>query len=365
MRTIIKDLSAHLMTLQQENGAFKDPIYDFSDPRPTAEIAKSLVYLGKEKEVKKSIDWLLSVQNENGSWNEVLPDKDGESCVAAGTVGRLLLQIYWRTKDKRCLEAALKAGRYVLSKEFSPGYFIKSYGHYSDVLNVNATCAAFLYALYQETKEEEYIEARDRAIFNVVRFQFNDGAYPYASPIRTYVYEWHLNVRDPHYHAITLYFLLLADPELENEYLKISAEKAISWLKSVLTNDGFDWSKCKQDFSIGITGAYGYAAYCFNYFNKTDAFNKIIEHLKKIQVNGAYERYETPKILQTVKGVVGDIVELEYRSNTGYPFPVRIRKGIRRIKRDLIERRKGKRQFSLYYSAQILDCLMEIEKSNK
>jgi len=359
MKEIINKLSESLLKLQTEKGAFEDPIFKFCDPRPTAEIAKSLYYLGKVEEAKKALGWLITVQNENGSWNEVLPDLNEESCVATGVVGRILLILYQETNNKKYLKSALKAGEYVLSKEFTPGYFVKSYYHYGDILNVNATCAAFLYALYKQIEEQKYIDARDRAIFNVIRYQFKDGAYPYGAPIRTFPYEWHLNVRDPHYQGITLYFLLLSDPKLENKYLRISAERAIKWLESCLTKNGFDWSKDKLMFSVGITGSYGYAAYCFHYFKKYDALDKVIARLRYLQVDGAYERYEPPSISQTIKGVFSELFEIQHQSSTDYSLPSRLRRSVRRCKRDLIERRN--RQFSLYYSAQILDCLTEID----
>ncbi len=362
---IINGLSEALLELQIEDGSFKDPIFGFSDPRITAEISKSLFYLGKEKEALEGLDWLISQQRKDGSWNEVLPGPspyfDDESCVATATVGRILLLTYKRTENKNYLESALKASKHVLLKEFSPGYFIKSLPHYGDILNVNATCAAFLFELYENTNDKKFIEARNRAIFNIVRFQFMDGAYPYGSPIRTCPYEYHLNVRDPHYQGITLYFLLHSDPELKNQYLKISTKGAIEWLESSLNNSGFDWSKDKLMFSIGATGAYGYAAYCFDYFKRRKAYEIIVKKLMNLQLDGLYERYESGRFSETIKGIFGELFEVNYVSNTGYPLSVKIKRIRNRLKRDLIERRN--RKISLYYSAQIFDCLTELKVS--
>ncbi len=363
MKVIINDISKALLKLQTEDGGFKDPVHNFIDPRPTAEISKSIFYLGKEEEAIKGLDWLIKGQAENGSWNEIISTGNKESCVATGIVGRILLIMYRKTENKAYLNSALKAGQYILSKEFSPGYFIKSHYHYGDILNVNATCAAFLYELHSQTKEDKYIKVRDRAIFNIIRYQFNDGAYPYGSPIRTFPYEYHLNVRDPHYQGITLYFLLLSDPELKNEYLKISVEKAIYWLESSLKSNGFDWSKDKLMFSVGVTGAYGYAAYCFRYFKKEEALGVVLRRLRKLQVDGMYERYEPFRFSETVKGIVSELFELTYVANTGYPLTVRLKRVKNRLGRDLKERRK--RKLSLYYSAQILDCLTELEEKNE
>lgn len=358
MDEIIKNLSEALLKIRAEDGSFRDPVSNLLDFRPSAEIAKSLLYLGKKEDAQKTFDWLVKNQNVNGSWNEVHPDLNEESTVATSIIGNMLLRSYFLTDDSRYLESSIAAGEYVLSKEFSPGYFIKSYYHYGDILNVNATCAAFLYNLFKATDSKRFIEARDRAIYNTVRYQFKDGAYPYSSPIRTFPYEWHLNVRDPHYHAITLYFLLLSDPVLENKYLSISVNRAIEWLESCTGKGGVNWAMDKMMFSLGVTGCYGYAAYCFNYFKKEQALKNVISRLKDLQINGAYERYEPTDILQTLKGTIGDLIELEHRSNTEYPLPVRARQMVRRMRRDLIERRK--RKFSCYYSAQILDCLTEI-----
>ncbi len=352
-------LTKSLLKLQTESGSFKDPVYKFEDPRVVAEIAKSMLYLGKKNESKKAFNWIIKAQNKNGSWNEVLPDKDNESCLATAITGRFLLIGYQKTKNEKYKKSALNAAKFVLSKEFSPGYYIKSNGHYNDILNVNASCAALLYELYKTTKDKKYLKARDRAIFNTVRFQFTDGAYPYASPVRHYCDLWNLNDRDPHYQAITLYHLLKSDPQLKNQYLKISAPKAIKWLEKTITKKGADWSKDKLMFSIGTTGIYGYAAYCFNHFKMYEKQEICINILKKRITNSLYERYEPPNIIETIKGVSNELIELNYNNPSQHSLPEKYKRIRNRLKRDLIERRK--RQPSLYYSAQILECLTEIK----
>ena len=359
IKELISQLTKSLLKLQTASGSFKDPVYKFEDPRVAAELAKSLAYLGKKEESKKAFNWLIKTQNKNHSWNEVLPDKNNESCLATAIIGRFLLIGYKKTKDKKYKKSALNAAKFVLSKEFSPGYFIKSNSHYADVLNVNASCAAFLYELYKTTKDKKYIKARDRAIFNTVRYQFNDGAYPYGSQVRCYSDFWNLNDRDPHYQAITLYHLLKSDPQLKNQYLKISAPKAMKWLDRTITKKGADWSKDKLMFSIGTTGIYGYAAYCFNHFKMHGKQEICINILKKRLTNGLYERYEPPNIIETIKGVSDELFELNYNNPSQHSLPEKYKRIRNRLKRDLIERRK--RQPSLYYSAQILECLTEIK----
>jgi len=356
---LINGLTESLLKLQQKDGAFYDPIHNVKDPRPTAEISKALLELGKKKQAIKGFDWILKQQLKNGAWEEVFtPQEHYESCVATGVVGRILVRAFNRTKKKAYLNAALKAADYVLSKEFSSGYFIKSYYHYADVLNVNATCAAFFHELFEATKKEQFREARDRAIFNTVRYQFKDGALPYATPMQTHPYEWHLNLRCPHYHALTLYFLLLADPKLENPYMKIAAKKAIRWLQNSFNGNRADWAKDRLMFSIGVTGAYGYSAYCFDYFNNKKMLGASIFHLEELLTAQGFNRYEPTKFGETLTAVLRELFEWNAVSPAQLSWAQRFARVKRILRRNWKERPNT--QFSLYYSAQILDCLTEL-----
>jgi hypothetical protein len=260
--------------------------------------------------------------------------------------------------NKNYKNAAMKAAEYIKSKEFVPGYFIKSYCHYSDVLNVNATCAAFFQKAYEVTKDPEMLVIRDRAIFNTVRYQFKDGAYPYASRMWTFPYEHHLNIRDPHYHALTLYFLLLSDPERKNPYFARSYKKAIAWFKRAYKKGSVDWARDEHTFSIGVTGAYGYAFYCAQYENDSLLSKKIETQLKKIQQSdGVFKRYERPRIFETVKGCIRELIEIKTICPKQFSFATRLWRIKKRIGRNLKERKKSK--FSLYYTTQIMDCVTE------
>ena len=242
LNVITTQLKKGLQKLAWGKPYLVDPVHQWIDPRPTAEFAKSLFYLGEKATAEKYCDWLVSVQNKNGSWNEVVPFYNEESCVATAIIGRILLIAYETTNKRAYLAAALRALSYLQETEFLPGYFIKSYYHYGDTLNVNATCAAFFQKAYTVTNDRQWLVMRDRAIFNVVRYQFKDGAYPYAVRQQTFPYEHHLNVRDPHYHAITLYFLLLADPSRSNRYFALSYPKAMRWLEREFSSGKIDWS---------------------------------------------------------------------------------------------------------------------------
>jgi hypothetical protein len=358
-KEIVPPLADRLARLQQPDGSFRDPVFGYSDPRPAAEIGRAFLRLGRKGEARRALDWLLSVQHENGSWPETLPDQSEESCVATAIVGRLLLLAASETGEKRYREAALRAGGYLLSREFSPGYFIKSVRHYTDVLNVNATAGALLLLLAEETGERKYREARDRALFHTVRWQFRDGALPYGAKAEAFPDEWHLHVRDPHYQAITLYFLLLSDPGLESPYLRVAAPRAAAWLESVLRARGWDWSRGRLLFSLGTTASYAYAAVCFGRLGREEAAARCMEQLGTLQQgDGGFRRFEPPRAGETARGLLREIFDLEYSNTPGYPWPIRVRRALQRARRDLSERRNSK--FSLYYSAQVLDCLVEM-----
>ncbi|MBS3063931.1 MAG: hypothetical protein J4445_00580 [DPANN group archaeon] len=339
---------------------FIDPIYNVVDPRPVAEFAKSAARLGELNVAKKCFDWIISVQNKDGSWNEILTTEfSQESCVATGVIGRMLLIGYELLHKKSYLRSALKAAKYIHTKEFLPGYYIKSYLHYSDVLNVNATVATFLQKAYEITREKKFAKARDRAIFNVIKYQFKDGAYPYASRINTYPYENHLNFRDAHYHALTLYFLLLADPYLSNKFLSLSYKKSIAWLKDSYRFGKLDWSKDEHIFSIGVTGAYGYALFCAEFAKDSILSEKIERHISKIQRrDGLYNRYEKPTIIETVKSVMREVIDFDSIAPKNFGFATKLLRIRQKLSRNLKVRKKP--QISVYYSAQILDCLTEI-----
>ncbi|MBI4176555.1 MAG: hypothetical protein HY518_05095 [Candidatus Aenigmarchaeota archaeon] len=353
---VSRAICSTLLALQSDEGSVVDPVTKIPDQRATAEVAKSLLFTGKSREGIKSFRWLLEVQNKNGSFNETFSGFNEESCVATGIVGRLMLVAYRKAGDRKLLESALRAGEYVLSKEFSPGYFIKSPYHYGDILNVNATCAALLYQLHLDTGKQKYLDARNRAIYNTVRYQFKDGAYPYAAPARTFPYEYELNVKDPHYHSITLYFLLAADPDMENPYARISVAKAAEWLSSTMTRKGFSWRRCRLPFSIGATGGYGYAAYCFRRLGRIKDFENTMQKLGSMEkYQGLFGRYEPFSFPEMVGNVIDEVLYPHYAFQTK---AIRLREIMRRYVR---ERRNVTP--SLYYSAQIAECLTEITRT--
>ena len=350
--TLIKNLNI-ICSLQDKKGYFVDPVTHHIDPRGTAEICKSLLYIGKKAEAEMGFNWLAEIQANNGSWNEVLHDGfNEESCVATSIIGRLMLIAYEKTKNKHYLQSALKCSEYLISREFSPGYFIKSYRHYGDVLNVNACCAAFFYKLYEVTKDKKNIIIRDRAIFNIIRYQFKDGFYPYASRMLNNPYEYHLNVRDPHYHAITLYFLMLSDPKFENRYLKLSVEKAINCMKKNIVHGKFDWSFGHLQFSLGLNGGYAYVYYCLRYTNNNTLLKK-----SDVDSNGLILRHEKIRIYFLIKRILKEIFNFGVDGNTNYSLWIRLfrLKGIAGRLKMIYFRNK----VSLYYTAQMYDCLTE------
>lgn len=355
---ITAKLGEGFLRLMQPDGAIQDPVTDICDSRPTAEVGKSFLKLGLKEAAEKCFRWALQQQGANGSWHEITEDFNEENTLSTAVIGKSLLDAYLLHPQKEYLAAAQKALRYVLGKEFSPGHFLKAYSHYPDMLNVNAACAAFMTTMLHVRNDPIVRAARDRALLNTVRHQFKDGALPYTTSERLFPYEDHLNVRDLYYHSVTLYYLTLSDPHLQNKYFQIASPKAFRWLTRTIDAKNAPWHASKVIFTIGAIGFYGYSAYCFKEQGDEQRFERCIAKLQQLQLSGGlFSRYEPSKMGDLVKGCLGELFELNAVAPTGYSIATRLFRLRKRLAHELKNRRK--QLPSAFYSAQIFNALTE------
>src|SRR3972149_7469759 len=121
---ILRKSAEWLRSNQQNDGSIKDPVFGYLRNRVAAEASNAFLALGWKENARRALDWLLTTQKQ-GYWNEVHNDVR-ESVLETAVVGRGLINGYVHFKDKKYLEAAIKAAQYILDNEMSPGYWKKS-----------------------------------------------------------------------------------------------------------------------------------------------------------------------------------------------------------------------------------------------
>jgi hypothetical protein len=248
----------------------------------------------------------VNTQNEDGSWNEIHSKYNQPSALITSFVGEAVLLLD-QTKTPR--DTIEKAKEYVLSQEFSPGYFKKSVLNYSDCLNVNATCGAFL-AQYAETYNDSTCQqAAQRAAHRVCYHQFSNGAFPYTSNIRGYPLRYHHYVPCIHYQGVTLNFLSKIHNVLREEWLQHALVNGADWLASVQKKNGyFDWSKSGLMYAYYLAAAYAFAASSFLYVSQWN--KKYLKNAEaslgvlKENVNDIVNRWEKASLWSLPKGFI-------------------------------------------------------------
>ena len=256
------------LVIGEDLAYIKDPVFEVIRNRVSAEYLKTLIRLhGKEKKelIEKIVNFLLSRQNSNGSWNEIHPRYNQESALVTSFVGEaLLLALPYLDDDLRDItQVALKKARdFVLSSEIEPGYFLKSKLYTADYLNVDATCGAFLAQYYEIFRDREALDAANRAAKRVCTFQEPDGSFPYTT--NTINHDYHLKVPCIHYQGVTIYYLSKIYDVTSDERIKKCVLKGVDWLSNLQRQDGrFDWSKSGLMFAYYLTGAYAFGIASF------------------------------------------------------------------------------------------------------
>lgn len=315
---VLERLCNYLKEQQIPEGAIRDPTFGILRYRSTAEAAAAFMEMGNrewDKRAKLALDWVVKQQHESGYWDEIHPGDARESVLETAVVGRVLAVAFQRFKHHAYLEAAMRAGEYVLANELLPGFWKKSLHFFPNTLNNTATVVPFLQNLFILTGDERYEKARQRAVFNTVRWQFPDGAFPYSADV-SFPYDYHRNVRDIHYHAITMHMLLSggATDSLSLHHLK----RAATWLKLVSKNGRFNWRHSDLSVSQKFVMAYGYSAAALRLLEDKEA-SLFLDRLSELQLpDGSFRRYERTSPAWCFRGGLRDVLGRGFMSNHSY-----------------------------------------------
>jgi len=256
-----------------ENTAYIiDPLLKINRTRVNAEFCRSLLKIDPEKykeTIAGLVQWILANQNNDGSWNEEHPNYNKPSALITAIVGETLLEYSAGSSDISIMNSLSRACNYILSQEFAPGYFKKSQENFTDCLNVNATCGAFLAEYGLLTKNSDVFRSAKNAAHRVCYYQYSNGAYPYTPHERGYPYKYHFDVPCVHYQGVTLFYLSKIYQVIPEPWLKESMLRGTKWLAQVQNEDGhFDWSKSGLMFAYYLTGAYAFAYAVFSFHTR-------------------------------------------------------------------------------------------------
>ena len=121
------------------------------------EFQKALIDLGVECKLvvdtdisngfpsKKISNWLITKQNEDGSWNETHVKYDNPSSVFTAICGLTLLEVYEEFSEIEISKKVLDStADFLIKQEIKDGHFKKSEHYHADVLNADAMVSAFL-----------------------------------------------------------------------------------------------------------------------------------------------------------------------------------------------------------------------------
>lgn len=260
--------------VEKDNYAYlKDPCFDIKRNRVNAEYCKGLIRIEKKpKIVKKMIDYLISNQNDDGSWNEIHPYYDKPSSLITSIVGDALIDYYKKNQQDYVKDAIDSAKKYVVSNVRDPGYFIKSSNYRQDHLNVDATCADFLSAYGDYFSDSKTREIANKTVEHVRGHQFENGVFPYR--VDTEEVKTSMEVPCIHYQGVTIYYLYKTLENLDSANLTW-LKRGLKWLENTQNDDGrFDWSYSGFMFAYHLTGAYGFAFASYDSLDNRDTYSK-------------------------------------------------------------------------------------------
>jgi len=158
-----------------------------SYPETTGYIIPTLIecanYLNKEEYFKRAIkmvEWLLSIQNSDGSFNGgPIGSEYGSFVFDTGQIIFGLVEIYKATKDERYLKAAINAGEWLKSVQDPDGKWSKFTFH--NVPHVYYSRVAWALARLGElTEDQSYTTAACRNIDWVLTKHYINGWFDFA-----------------------------------------------------------------------------------------------------------------------------------------------------------------------------------------
>lgn len=277
----------------------KDPVFPIKRNRVIAETVKTLLRTNIEENkeiIKKLCNYLIDNQLKDGSWNEIHPNYQQPSSLITAIVADSLLKAY---KEKIIEnEATLKnANNFILSNQIKPGFFLKSTHYTADHPNVNATCGAYLSYYARVFSNNESLKAAKNVTERISLFQKKDGMLPYTTDKGSYPVN--LNIPCLHYQAVTIFYLIKIQQNINDEKLQMILDSGTRWLAKRFNTDGsLNWKESGLLFSYYLTGAYAYAYACFDLMKKTSSTNyqkeqeKILFILKNNMKNNLLLRWQ-------------------------------------------------------------------------
>ncbi len=180
--------------------------------------------------------YLLTVQDGAGAYAQ-MPGKglfvfDTAVCIVG------LARLHAVTAQKRLLESAVAAGRWLLAQQREDGSFLATparpgipptHGFFGDGSCIHSKCAMALLELHAATGEPAWREAAARACDYTMTLQTPDGAFQ-AVPSDTEVFT--------HAHCYACEGLLYAGHRLSVARCSAAARRGIEWLERTQNRDG-------------------------------------------------------------------------------------------------------------------------------
>ena len=322
----------------------EDSISKVIRTRVTAEFCVSLSRINNSKKkffpiIKKMTDWLIDNQNKDGSWNETHIKYNQPSTVFTSICALSLLEISELNSELEISNDVFeKAAKYILEQEISSGEYRKSELVHADILNADAMAAAFLLKFGNKCSNEEYIKAGKRAVSNICKHQFIDGAYPYGGPLRAYPYKHHFYIPCIHYQSVTLYYLIKSAEYIKSEWLEHSIYAGTKWLLKNQKDDGnFKWKNSGLNFALYLSATHAFCIPIYQRFmlqdrNVSKFIDKSLKILESQITNNILLRWEKGTTMTIING----IIEAPKGGSIGdYPFSFKFLRIMHRIHREI------------------------------
>jgi len=371
-----------------------DPVFHIKRNRVIAETLKAMLRLDLETDttlIRKLFDYLRSTQHADGSWSEIHAHYDKASALITSIVADAFLLFMEKNESSDTFRIVVdNAKDFVLRQEKKPGFFLKSTNYTADHLNVDATCAAFLAHYAKVFDDEETLEASNRACDHIIKYQWENGVYPYA--VTKGSYSFVKQVSCLHYQGVTLYYLSKIHTVTQDDRLKQSLLSGGRWLSKMQKENGrFDWSESGLLFTYYVSGAYAFALSSFQYLSLFDKqFESFMEKcliILKSHQSSLFVRWEQAKWLSFPASLF-DSIKTAKQAEVG--FNQRLFRFLYAVYRQIARRRYAEKiddtlfntivsllhlkvstiePFAnypdLFMSSEIIDCLSSIQELKK
>jgi len=180
-------------------------------------------YLKNQEHLDLAVKWLLRAQKENGGFVSRYSLISGYGDEFPEITGYIIPTILKYSKD-----SAVRAGKWLLQIQNKEGYFCDESGKKPMIFDTGQIIFGLL-ALYQETKDEKYLNGAVKAGRWIIKNQENNGSWI------KFAYN---NIPHSYYSRVSLALLMLWKITGDNNYKK-SAIKNIDWVLSQQDKDGF------------------------------------------------------------------------------------------------------------------------------